>query len=131
MDSAAISLRSRFLMSRTDRPSHDQSTSSGADSRERYQHPLHTKPFWRIWIACGKVTGRTTQWQRSCTLFKMPGRPPQYSSAIQMQVSEYRTMLVINDRVAYAASHHAERRNWCWGMYWLTRTASAEITSPF
>ena len=42
-------------------------------------------------------------------LFKMPGRPPQYSSAIQMQVSEYRTILVINDRVAYAASHHVER----------------------
>ena len=46
-----------------------------------------------------------------------------------MQVSEYRTILVINNRVAYAASHHVERRNWHCVMHRLTITVSAEITS--
>ena len=46
-----------------------------------------------------------------------------------MQVSEYRTILVINNRVVYAASHHVERRNWHCVMHRLTITVSAEITS--
>ena len=63
--------------------------------------------------------------------FETYGQTATIIHRVQMQVPPYRTVLIISDRVAYAASHHVERRNWYWEVYWLTITSSEEITYSF